>query len=365
MSDTAVAPKSSIVDELVKLEKPFSTQNAYALNFHQECLFARQQLVKSDSTLKTATNNPMSLRSAILNVPAIGLSLNPALAHCYLVPRAGAICLDISYRGLVKLATDSGAIQFAKAVLVYEGDTFEWRGPVEQPLHTADVFDANRIDAADPLKKLRGGYCLAKLADGTFMVDVMSAAEILEVRDSSKAKDGPWKGRWAGEMAKKTLVKRASKSWPQSGGRERLDRAVEILNEHEGLEDAPVVARQSDYLRPTPEQTATYLELAKGDSVDFWLWYRAQDERIKVSLPGCEFEHGKKQATMKMFNTLLEDGRVRFGAWITDLSAMCEQGDEHGVAEFIAEFEGDQYAALVESLSTQHQAFVQSLRIVA
>lgn len=365
MNDTAVVPKVSIVDELVKLEKPFSTQNAYALNFHQECLFARQQLVKSDSTLKTATNNPMSLRSAILNVPAIGLSLNPALAHCYLVPRAGAICLDISYRGLVKLATDSGAIQFAKAVLVYEGDTFEWRGPVEQPLHTADVFDANRIDAADPLKKLRGGYCLAKLADGTFMVDVMSAAEILEVRDSSKAKDGPWKGRWSGEMAKKTLVKRASKSWPQSGGRERLDRAVEILNEHEGLEDAPVVARQSDYLRPTPEQTATYLELAKGDSVDFWLWYRAQDERVKVSLPGCEFEHGKKQATMKMFNNLLEDGRVRFGAWVTDLAAMCEQGDDHGVLEFISEFEGNQYLALLDALSVQHQGYVLSLRAAA
>lgn len=365
MNDTAVVPKVSIVDELVKLEKPFSTQNAYALNFHQECLFARQQLVKSDSTLKTATNNPMSLRSAILNVPAIGLSLNPALAHCYLVPRAGAICLDISYRGLVKLATDSGAIQFAKAVLVYEGDTFEWRGPVEQPLHTADVFDANRIDAADPLKKLRGGYCLAKLADGTFMVDVMSAAEILEVRDSSKAKDGPWKGRWSGEMAKKTLVKRASKSWPQSGGRERLDRAVEILNEHEGLEDAPVVARQSDYLRPTPEQTATYLELAKGDSVDFWLWYRAQDERIKTSLPGCEFEYRKKQATMKMFNTLLEDGRLRLEAWVHELTEICRTADDYAVREYLENYEGEKRAAIISALSPEHYHYVTELEAAA
>ena len=365
MNDTAVVPKVSIVDELVKLEKPFSTQNAYALNFHQECLFARQQLVKSDSTLKTATNNPMSLRSAILNVPAIGLSLNPALAHCYLVPRAGAICLDISYRGLVKLATDSGAIQFAKAVLVYEGDTFEWRGPVEQPLHTADVFDANRIDAADPLKKLRGGYCLAKLADGTFMVDVMSAAEILEVRDSSKAKDGPWKGRWSGEMAKKTLVKRASKSWPQSGGRERLDRAVEILNEHEGLEDAPTVARLTDYLRPTQEQTDTYLELAKGDAVDFWLWYRSQDERLKSSLPGCEFERGTKQKMMKYFEDQLKHGRLTLDAWVIDLRALCEAGDDHGTAEFMVEFEGAQKDALLDALSTEHRYYVSQLEVIA
>lgn len=226
----------SIAQELHKLEKPFSAQNAFNLKFENECLFAKQQLQKNSYTLQAAQSNPDALKGAILNVAAIGISLNPATAHAYLVPRAGSVCLDISYRGLVKLATDSGSIQWAKAVLVYEGDTFEWRGPAEAPLHTADVFNADRMDAQDPLKNLKGGYCLAKLATGEYMVDVMTAGEILEVKNASQAKSGPWKGAWAGEMAKKTLVKRASKSWPQSDGRHRLDEAIGILNEHEGIQ---------------------------------------------------------------------------------------------------------------------------------
>lgn len=364
----AVAKQPSITDELVALEPHFNKQNAYALKFESECLFAKQQLLKNDYTLTAAQNNPAALRAAILNVAAIGISLNPALAHAYLVPRSPAkgqaaqVCLDISFRGLVKLATDSGAINWAKPELVYDDEDCEWVNMVTLPIHKIKLSGGKR--AAGKVDGLLGGYCVAQLKDGSYLVDFMPLADIEQVRATSKAANGPWKD-WPLEMIKKTLVKRASKSWPQSGGRERLDRAVEILNEHEGLEDAPVVARQSDYLRPTPEQTATYLELAKGDSVEFWLWYRAQDERVKVSLPGCEFEHGKKQATMKMFNNLLEDGRVRFGAWVTDLAAMCEQGDDHGVMEFISEFEGNQYLALLDALSVQHQGYVLSLRAAA
>jgi phage RecT family recombinase len=351
------AQQVSIVDNLLTLEGPFTKNNAYALKFENECVFAKQQLLKSDFTRKTAENNQNSLKAAILNVAAIGISLNPATAHAYLVPRGGAICLDISYRGLVKLATDSGAIAWAKAILVYEGDTFKWRGPAEQPLHEADVFNAARIDAANPLNNLKGGYCLAKLASGEYMVDVMTAAEILEVRDSSKAKDGPWQGRWAGEMAKKTLVKRASKSWPQSGGRERLDRAIEIVNEHEGYADEPTVARLSDFMRPTAEQTAKYLELADGDSVAFYLWYRSQDERLRASLPGCEFEKGKKQATMKYFNDQLENGRAKLEGWGIDLLSLCESEDDAGVSEFLCDLAQPVRDALIDTLPPAYQRF--------
>lgn len=229
---------------------------------------------------------------------------------------------------------------------------------VTLPVHKIKLSGGKR--AAGKVDGLIGGYCIAQLKDGSYLVDFMPLADIEQVRATSKAANGPWKD-WPLEMIKKTLVKRASKSWPQSGGRERLDRAVEILNEHEGLEDAPTVARLTDYLRPTQEQTDTYLLLAKGDSVEFWLWYRAQDERLKVSLPGCEFEHGQKQKMMKYFNTQLEDGRLKFGAWCDDLTAMCEQGDEHGVFEFLSEFDADQQNALIESLPMAGQLLARKL----
>lgn len=366
-------PTASIVEELVKLEPHFNKQNAYALKFESECLFAKQQLMKQDYTLSAAQNKPEALRVAILNVAAIGISLNPALAHAYLVPRSPGkddkgkakppqICLDISYRGLVKLATDSGAIKWAKAEVVYDDEPFEWVNIVSLPIHKLNPFGGKR--AVGGVDGMIGGYCVAQLADGSYLLDHMSAADIWQVMNTSKAGGGPWK-TWPLEMTKKTLVKRASKSWPQSGGRERLDLAVEVLSEHEGLHEEPTVARPSDFMRPTQEQTDTYLELAKGNAVDFWLWYRAQDERLKVSLPGCEFERGTKQKMMKYFEEQLTAGRLTLEAWSNDLSELCESGDDHGAAEFIAEFEGEQKAALLDLLSTEHRYFIEQLEKAA
>ena len=334
---------------LAELEPQFNKKNDYGLTFESECHFALQQITKSDSVLATARNNQASLRNAIMNVSAIGISLNPAFQHAYLVPRNGSICLDVSYRGMVKLATDSGAIDWAKSVLVYEGDIFEWKGPAEPPLHEADVFKPDRMNAQDPLENLRGGYCLAKLHDGGYMVDTMTAAEIIEIKNSSKAKSGPWSGKWSGEMAKKTLVKRASKSWPQSSGRDRLDNAIEIINEHEGVEFTSPVST-GDYLRPTAEQTEKYLELAKGDSVDFWLWYRKLDQRIQSSLPGCEFERGQKGKMMKFFNGQIEDGRMRLDEWSRHTLEMLSAQDEHAVKELFEEMDAAHIEAIIDEL---------------
>jgi hypothetical protein len=278
------------------------------------------------------------------------------------VPRNGAVCLDISYRGLVKLATDSGAINWAKPELVYDDEVIEWVNMASLPLHKLNPFGGKR--AAGGVDGLLGGYCVAQLRDGSYMVDHMAMADIQKVWDTSKAKDGPWKA-WPLEMIKKTLVKRASKSWPQSGGRERLDRAIEVLNEHEGLADDPVIARPSDFLRPTPEQTATYLELAKGDSVAFYLWHSAQDERVRPRLPGCEFEKNKKGEMMKLFNAHLLNGQARFMEWIDDLTGMCQASDDHGVAEFLGSVTETQREALIASLSLQNQAFIRQMELAA
>jgi recombination protein RecT len=352
----------SIVESLMALEKPFTSQNAYALKFENECLFARQQLSKNSSAMDTAQRNEASLRGAILNVAAIGVSLNPALAHAYLVPRDGGICLDISYKGLVKLATDSGAINWAKPELVYDDETFEWENMTVLPIHKMNPFGGKR--ATGGIDGLIGGYCIAQLRDGSYLIDHMSLSDIENVHSTSKAKNGPWKN-WPLEMIKKTLVKRASKSWPQSGGRERLDLAIEVLNEHEGLAAEPTVARASNYMRPTPEQTGTYLELAKGDAIRFHLWIEAQDERVKTFLPGCDFERGQKGAMMTYYNTHKESGRERFATYSADLFGMCESGDEYGIRELLLDFDDDIQDALLDSLPMQHQAFAKPLAQMA
>lgn len=81
-----------------------------------------------------------------------------------------------------------------------------------------------------------------KTADGDYLTEEMSLAEIKAVEATSKAKNGPWKTFWE-EMARKTIVKRASKYWPKA---QRLDSAIHLLNEDEGVFQEPVMPHKSE-----------------------------------------------------------------------------------------------------------------------
>ena len=204
--------------------------NALRMDYGAEALYATQALMSSDYLSKVASENPTSLQMAIVNVAAVGLTLNPARGLAALVPRDGAIRLDIMYRGLVHIAVETGSILWAKAELVYSKDKYVHNGPCAAPTHVFDPFG--------PRGDVIGGYCLAKMPDGEFMVETMAESEFVKVRNASSAwtkggtgKKGPWEA-WPDEMRKKTLVKRASKSWPAKTP--RLATAMQILNEDNG-----------------------------------------------------------------------------------------------------------------------------------
>jgi len=202
------------------------------MDYDKESMFAMQAIVKNDYILGAAMKNPQSVRNAVINIAAVGLSLNPATKNAYLVPRDGEICLDISYIGLIKIATDTGSILWAKAEVVYETEQFIYNGPSDKPTHNADVFNPERGE-------MIGVYCIAKTVDGEFLIETMTAADILDIKGKSKGTDSkysPWK-TFTGEMWKKAVIKRASKTWPKTERSDRFDNAVHILNESEGLKD--------------------------------------------------------------------------------------------------------------------------------
>lgn len=200
------------------------------VSYDKESIFAMQALIKNDYALSVANKNPRSVHLAMLNVASTGLTLNPANAYAYLVPRDGAIVLDISYKGLIKIATDAGSIVWARAAVVYEQDTFVYHGPAEKPEHHADVFKAER-------GKIIGAYCVAKTNEGDILTEVMDWAEIDKIRNKSdlysRKKSGPWV-EWLEQMIKKAVIKRASKTWPYTEKGERIAQAIEIANESEG-----------------------------------------------------------------------------------------------------------------------------------
>lgn len=213
-----------------------------SVDWASESQFAIQLFQANDYLAKVAMSNPISAQNAIINVAAIGISLNPAQKLAYLVPRNGGVCLDISYMGLLHLAMDSGSIKLGQSVIVYANDTFKTRGIDKDPLHEFEAFG----DRGDPV----GCYCVVKTADGDYLTEIMSKADIYAIRDQSQA----WKGHlksgkacpWSTnelEMWRKTVVKRGSKYWPKV---ERLNNATAYLNDNgEGFDKEPVMPHYS------------------------------------------------------------------------------------------------------------------------
>lgn len=224
---TNIAPWKQAIQSAGKRFNEIVAQDHHStVLWDKEKMYALQRMTENDRLQQCP---PQSIMNAIVNVASVGLTLNPALGLAYLVPRDGACCLDISYRGLVQLAVDSGAIRYVRADLVYENDHFEWRGLDEKPIHTMNPFSKDRGDVV-------GVYCYVKTSDGDFLAGTMSVDDVNNIRSLSKAPNSPaWKNHW-GEMAKKVLIKREQKLWPKAA-RENVSRAIEVLNEHEGLRE--------------------------------------------------------------------------------------------------------------------------------
>lgn len=198
-----------------------------SIEFEREASFAMQVLQGNDYLMNTAMRNKTSLQAAIVNVAAIGISLNPASKLAYLVPRDSKICLDISYIGMMHLAQQTGAIQWGQAVIVKANDTFELEGIDQPPTHKFNPFGEDRGD-------IIGVYVVVKCDNGDYLTHAMPISKVNDIRDrssawkayQSKGTKCPWVTDYE-EMVKKTCVKQAAKYWPR---RDRLDNAIHHMN---------------------------------------------------------------------------------------------------------------------------------------
>ena len=191
------------------------------VDFGAEANYAMQLLYANDFALKIALGNPVSVQNALRNASAIGISLNPANKHAYLVPRKGSICLDISYMGLLHLAMSTGSIEFGQAKLVYEKDTYENVGIDKPPVHKSNTFGDRG--------NLVGVYCVVRTNTGAYLTEEMTIDEVNQIKgrsESGKSGKGPWVTDYF-EMVRKTVIKRASKYWPKV---DRLNTAIDLLN---------------------------------------------------------------------------------------------------------------------------------------
>ncbi|HDL6747138.1 TPA: recombinase RecT [Yersinia enterocolitica] len=197
--------------------------------FKREMEFAMQVFSGNEYLAKVAAGNPLSTRSAVMNVSAIGITLNPAQKLAYLVPRKGKICLDISYMGLMHIAQQSGAIKWCQSAIVRKNDKFKRVGIDRAPEH-----EFNEFATAEERGEMVGVYCVVKTDDGDYLTNTMRIADVYAIRDRSEAyksgKPSPWSTDEE-QMILKTVVKQAAKYWPR---RERLDQAIDYVNTEGG-----------------------------------------------------------------------------------------------------------------------------------
>lgn len=218
------------VSDLAKLEDKFlelAQEATSGVTFRQEMLYASTAIMNNEYLASCAVRNPLYLRSAFQQVAACGLTLNPAKGLSYLVPREGKVILDISYRGMIRMAVLDGAIKDCIVELVYSKDQFVYQGKRKSPDHTFDPFSSE-----EERGEFIGVYVEALLPDGRLYVEAIPAREIYMARAASelwkKKKIGPWVDFFVA-MAKKAAIKSARKYWPQGSG--KLDEAIAYLNE--------------------------------------------------------------------------------------------------------------------------------------
>jgi recombination protein RecT len=265
-----------------------------SISWAKEKQFAIQLLQNNNALANIAMNNQVSLQNAIINVASIGISLNPANKHAYLVPRDNKVCLDISYMGLLHLAMTGGSIKWGQCKLVMEGDDYQSNGLDKAPSHKYNPFSTER-------DVIIGAYCTVKTMDGSYLTQEMKISEINDIKDKyakgTSSKYSPWVN-FFGEMARKTVVKRAAKYWPAV---KRLNNAIRYLNNEggEGIEMEPVKAKSkvtragmdSNILPPALCQIFGFLKEA----------YDAGDLQVVIEKLN-EFDlHEERQAVYKCF----------------------------------------------------------------
>jgi recombination protein RecT len=191
-----------------------------------------------------------SILLSVMQAAELGLEIGGLLGEAYLVPfntkikdangrehwEKRAQCIP-GYRGLVKLARQSGEVLRIEARAVWDDEMFD----VELGLHS-DLKHKPNLRTRKEDAKVVAAYAIARFRDGCEQFDVMTIGELEVIRKRAKEKNrgasSPWDTDTV-EMYKKTILRRAAKLWPLSA--EKYRKAAELDAEHDELPGGPIV----------------------------------------------------------------------------------------------------------------------------
>lgn len=232
MNKVILKSSSDITDFLSEKRDMFSTNtrlfNNPRLMLEQEIHYACDILNNSRTAKREgqrllwniAINCPGKLREAFMRVSQIGLSLNPSLGHLNMIPRGGKICLDIGYKGWIKIGVDNCHLINVEAHVIRQGDEYQNNG-FDKPFHfISDELNPNRN--TQTAKDIIGAFAQCMFdynGENHYRVCVMNYTELEKCRLANpvnkydeNATKGAW-GNWKDRMYRKYPITRLAKNW--------------------------------------------------------------------------------------------------------------------------------------------------------
>ena len=225
---------------LPKIETKMSEMGLKPEQIKQEALFALQILNNpKNKFLQNATTD--SVLTSIVNIAAIGLTLNPVVEEAYIIPRKKKVSkdnwvveahLEPSYKGMINLIVKSGLVTNISANVVYSGDYFDC--DLGNNMLSHKPYYLNNKQKGDKIC----AYAIGFLVNGGKQIEIMPMNEIYMIRDTSesykaeingKAKTSIW-STYEDEMIRKTLIKRLSKKFPRKQINNNLINALSLTN---------------------------------------------------------------------------------------------------------------------------------------
>ncbi len=205
---------------LAQMIDQMKPQLARALPKHMDPdRLARIALTTLRQTPALTRCNPQSFLGALMTSAQLGLEPGP-LGEAYLVPYGDNVTFIPGYRGLIKLAWQSGQLKSIAAHTVHERDEFEYEYGLEPVLrHKPSLTDRGDVIAV---------YAAAVFKDGGSAFVVMSRQDVEAIRSRSRASNnGPWKTDWDA-MARKTAIRQLIRWLPLSSELHNLATAAAL-----------------------------------------------------------------------------------------------------------------------------------------
>lgn len=265
----AVMTPKQLRDELVKYEGSIAKALPKHLTPDRLTTFA---LVAANENPKLFECTAESIALSLMRCAQLGLDVGRT---AYLVPfwNSKARRLECQfmpkYTGLIELCIRAKHVRDVTARVVHAKDHFQvWYGSDERIEHQPSL-DRGRGEVV-------AAYAIARLPYSRQTFEVMTRAEIEQVRAASNSPDSPaWKG-WFEEMSKAKVIKRLCKRLPQSPELESAIAAHDEIEEEEP--QRPIIARPALTLAAGEEPARTAEELPEAERDDDEIVQRAAQD---------------------------------------------------------------------------------------